>query len=295
MTSRLLLYTFHFGPLPEWFHLFLYSCELNPEVDFLLITDQDPGALPKNVRLLRQSFAQCLDNLQARLGIKVSWTTPYKLCDLKPALACLYPEYLQGYTNWGYCDTDLIFGRFTRFYDDAVLAHDFVSAQPSILSGHLAVFRNRPEVCSFFKNEPNWAAYFAAPEYQRFDEHAMARLLLGDKYQLFRYAPIFRHRVSHGGKSFTYLFCERYSTFGAPQIWKDGTVKTEGTWLWRDGILTAPFLDNEEVFYVHFMHWKSARYIKDPAWDRLPRIVDPALPSRPRAMSIGPDGIRALA
>ena len=72
---------------------------------------------------------------QEKLGLKSTITMEwyYKLCDFKPVLAYLYPEFApeDRYKYWGYADMDLIWGNFSKF------AHWFQAnpKQPFVITG----------------------------------------------------------------------------------------------------------------------------------------------------------------
>lgn len=297
MPTKLILFCVYFGPLPPWFHLFLLSCEHNPAVDFVLVTDQDPGTLPANVRLERESFEGFRDRLGKRLGLRLSWQDPFKVADLRPSLGCLYTDRLEGYSHWGYIDCDVIFGRIHQFYDAAVLAHDIISPKNWLLAGHFAVFRNCPEILTLFSAIRDWRSIFENPEYQFFEEIHMTQLIYGGiDHRELKQAAESRMTLRLNGKPFRSLYRNQYPTFLTPQLWRDGSFRMPGHWEWRDGVLTAPFLDNAEMLYLHFTHWCSGRWTKNKraVWADLPHIVDPSLEIRPRAFAISARGFTPL-
>jgi len=293
---RILMMCPYFGPLPVWFHLFKLSCEKNEDVDFLFFTDQDVGTLAPNMGVRTMSFLEFRNEFAKKLNLKLTWTEPHKLCDLKPALGYVFHEHIEGYTHWGFMDMDVLLGRIRTIYDDTILANDVISAHTAYISGHFSVFSNRPVVLRLFAAVKDWAAKFQDPRQRLFDEDEMGRLILGARFMQFYQAPLVKKTISMDWEDIKIYFCERHSTFGSPMLWRDGTLRTPGHWEWRDGKLTAPFLDGEEMLYVHFMQWVSKQYITDEArtWSRLPSIVHPDLPRRPSGIHISGQGLNPL-
>src|ERR1700730_13861678 len=101
------------GPLPVWMPLFLRSVELNPGIDLFLISDRACGRLPTKVLPIAMSLSEIEAQVRKYIDHNLSVHQAYKLCDLKPFYALLFPELVEGYDFWGYCDIDLVLGNLS--------------------------------------------------------------------------------------------------------------------------------------------------------------------------------------
>lgn len=106
----------YFGKFPNYFSLFLKSCEISKYCDFLLITDnKEEKSFPINFKKIDMTLSEFHMLMEKKLDKKVYLNKPYKLCDYKPMYGYLFEEKIIGYDYWGYCDVDLIFGDLDSF------------------------------------------------------------------------------------------------------------------------------------------------------------------------------------
>lgn len=136
----------YFGKLPEGhMKLWLLSCEKNPTIDWLILTDDRTSALdyPPNVKVVYTTLEEIKRQAQEKFDFPISLDRPYKLCDYKPAYGYIFSGYVEGYDYWGHCDmTDCIFGNLRKFLTD-----DFLSgADKFFFLGHMTIYRNAEEV-----------------------------------------------------------------------------------------------------------------------------------------------------
>mmetsp|Transcript_26359 Transcript_26359/g.39095 ORF Transcript_26359/g.39095 Transcript_26359/m.39095 type:complete len:388 (+) Transcript_26359:65-1228(+) len=134
-----LMYSIYMGRIKyNYLALTLESMRLNPSVTFVIINivqneseafhhHGNKGNLVRNfgaenIILRVISISTWTNIVEQKLGIRVPFTMAwyYKLCDYKPLLAYLFPEYYQAvsivkYRYWGYCDLDLVWGSFQQF------------------------------------------------------------------------------------------------------------------------------------------------------------------------------------
>lgn len=74
------------------------------------------------------------------------------------------------------------------------------------------------------------------------------------------------------------LFEERYSTILTPMKWHDGRRDHPESWFWKDGRLSNDRHPQREFLYLHFMNWKSDRWLQYAgltppcAWSTLDRL-----------------------
>ena len=166
------------GALPVWMPLFLRSIENNPNVDLFLVTTSKTGALPANVRHVPMSLAEMETRVQSYIDPELTLRHAYKLCDLKPFYALMFPELVAGYDYWGYCDIDLVFGDLSPVVARERLAGtDVFFADEHMVMGHFALYRNCPEVNALAKQIPDWKARLSAFHGTCADEEGMTALV----------------------------------------------------------------------------------------------------------------------
>lgn len=262
--KRLILISPWFGPWPSWINFFIESCKWNSEIDWLIPTDQEPPEnAAANVHFHRSSFAHFKQNAGGRLGIDLSEISPYKICDLRPAFGVIFEPQIDGYGSFGFCDLDVIFGDLGRVYDDDLLgAYVAISSQRKVISGHLSVFRNTPEIREMFRRIPGWQSLMSAAEHIGVDERQFTRLFRPSPWIKRLWAP----------KS---LFVERYSTPGGPIRWPDGQLGPSN-WIWKEGRLSHE-RGGPDPLYLHMMFWNSERWLpehmKPAPWSKLGSVV----------------------
>jgi Family of unknown function (DUF6625) len=270
MPRPLILFAQWFGPWPQWIEFFVESCKWNPEVDWLIFTDQDPpenGA--PNVRFETVGFEAQKATIGKKIVRDISGIPPLTLCDLKPCLGFVFSEETEGYRNFGYCDLDLIFGDIRAVYTDELLAaYEAFSTHDDRMSGHLTVLRNNAFNREAFRHIRNWRRKVVDPRQFGIDEY--------------RFANVFR-RPSLGrrltGRRVPALFEERYTTPLSRRPWLDGSFNFPSRWYWKEGKVTAEGYEDREFMYFHFMNWKAsstrslAPGFSRPPWSGIDQLV----------------------
>lgn len=163
----------YFGNLPWYFNYFLHSCKYNPDVHFYIITDNElrKNKIPVNVFPVVKTLEEIKKIASFRLGLKVALEYPYKFCDIRPSIAYILPEYIQGYDFWGYGDIDVIFGNIRNFITSEILAeYDVISVRHDFLSGAFSLFRNCKKINGLFKQSKDYIKVFTDPRHYCFDE-----------------------------------------------------------------------------------------------------------------------------
>ena len=145
----------YFGHFPSYFQLFLNSCERNPDIDWTIVTDNKKEyRYPENVHIVYSQFSEVQERIRrgfVSLGIKPYIEEVYKLCDYKPTYAYIFPELVEGYDYWGYCDVDVIYGNIRKFITD-----EKIEQYPKIgILGHLSIIRNQKPYNLMFMREYN--------------------------------------------------------------------------------------------------------------------------------------------
>ena len=100
----------YFGKFRADFAFWLKSVEHNPDVDFLLFTNQTLIKVPKNVTVVKTSLQEIQQLAQKNIWEGCRIEHPYKMCDYKTAYGDLFRDYIKDYDFWGHCDVDLVFG-----------------------------------------------------------------------------------------------------------------------------------------------------------------------------------------
>jgi hypothetical protein len=143
---ELVVFSIYMGKIKyEHMPLLLESMKFNPKVQFIVIniitepndTDEIEAMKQRhgveNFLIVRQSIADFTQRVNERLGIRVPFAADwfYKMCDYKPTIAYLYPEYVvnKPYKFWGYADMDVVWGNISRF------AYWFQGQYPFVISG----------------------------------------------------------------------------------------------------------------------------------------------------------------
>ena len=82
-----------------YFPYYLHSCRYNPDIDFLIFTDnQDiPTYLPENVKIIPYSIEQFKVDAANKLWFEVTVESGYKLCDFKPAYGFIFSDWIKDY------------------------------------------------------------------------------------------------------------------------------------------------------------------------------------------------------
>jgi len=149
----------------------LRSCAANPDIDWLLLTDNPSRKnFPPNVRTHEINFQQLRDLLSKKLGFTVNLSRRDRLPVFKPALGICFEELLDGYDFWGYCDLDMIFGDLRKFLREEILA----AHEKILCRGHLTLFRNVERVNRYFMLDcpgvPGYREIFQSGKPFQFDE-----------------------------------------------------------------------------------------------------------------------------
>ncbi|HEY2329764.1 MAG TPA: DUF6625 family protein [Verrucomicrobiae bacterium] len=169
--SSICLVRWWFGDYQPFMDCVLRSMAANPDIDWLLLTDNPSRKnFPPNVRAHMTSLAELRQLFSARLGFTVNLPQSELLPIFKPAFGVFFEELMAGYDFWGHCDLDMIFGDLRKFLrEDILAAHDKI-----LCRGHLTLYRNTAEVNrNFMRDCPGVRGYrevFQAGKQYQFDE-----------------------------------------------------------------------------------------------------------------------------
>ena len=179
----------YYGDFPNYFRLWLNSAKQNEGIDFIFITENiKQENLPKNVKMVKESFEELKRRIQHKYDFKISLETPYKLCDFRPAYGDIFEEIVKDYDYWGYCDIDLIFGDIRHFISDELLNN----YEKINLHGHLSIYKNSDKMKTLYKtiNQSlmNYRLAFSKNVSCHFDEYPGISLIC--KYEDIKYIDI---------------------------------------------------------------------------------------------------------
>jgi hypothetical protein len=285
--KKIITFIPYFGRWPEWFPLYLESCRWNSTVDWLFFTDCPiPEDAPPNVQFIHISYPDYRELISQRLNISFTVEFPYKLCDIKPAYGLLHQEHLAGYDYFGFSDIDIIYG---------LLQYNTLSTIADRVSGHFFLMKNEERWIKAFQKIPNWQQLMTERWIHGVDEYWLTKVLRGSaKLPLMvsnTWGLIDPDKRNH-------FFKEQYATPLAEWPWIDGTYNYPNQWYWHKGKLTNEY--GGEFMYLHFMNWKSSKYLKrelygdKAAWEKLPQLIDPALTDLTQGWCISPQGFTPL-
>ncbi len=144
----------YFGERPSYMPLVVKSMAHNPDVHWLLITDEPVPDAPPNVTVRVCGFPDLVARIQSHFDFEISLERPYKLCDFRPAFGEIFQAELAGYDFWGHCDLDVIFGRVRDHLPPEAFDFDKI-----LIQGNFALYRNTAEAARWFRHEIDGISY----------------------------------------------------------------------------------------------------------------------------------------
>ena len=166
----------YFGERPSYMPLVLKSMAHNPDIHWLVITDEPVVDAPPNVSVRLCTFADLVTRIQSHFDFEISLERPYKLCDFRPAFGEVFREELAGYDFWGHCDLDVIFGRVRDH-----LPPEALDADKILIQGNFALYRNTLDAARWFRHEIEGISFrevMTNPAAMHFDEMAGMHYIL---------------------------------------------------------------------------------------------------------------------
>ena len=68
----------YFGKWPVWFDFFMKSCQYNPELEFIFLTDcEKPKEHPSNIYFHKTSFDKFIKQVEDRLEITLNYNNHF--------------------------------------------------------------------------------------------------------------------------------------------------------------------------------------------------------------------------
>lgn len=237
----------YFGKLPNYFSLWLKSCEYNPDFDFIIVTDNKIKIELPNIYIISTTLTEIKEKAENIMGFECSLERPYKMCDYKPIYGLLFREFLLNYDYWGHCDFDVIFGDLRYFFKRYNLYdYDRINSL-----GHLSFYRNTEEINNRFKlsgAQDDYKTVFQNDKSFIFDElPGMTRLYFKNGFSIFTkrifidVASLYRrYRMIDSYEYDTKAINYKYQIF----YWDNGKV--------YHAYFIKDQLFKDEYLYIHF-------------------------------------------
>lgn len=235
--------------------LWFMCCEYNPEIDFILLTDDieiKQLKQPENVRFVYMSWASCKKRIQKHYNFKVPLQYKYKICDLKPAYGEIFHDYVEGYEFWGHMDSsDTIIGNLRKFITDDLL-RDYDKIH---MYGHLILYRNTEEVNTRYriplKSGKSFRRVFMVEETMSFDE----------MYNEISINQIYKENSFSKIDEVEDLVADILPKYYSFWLYQDKGIKTPRVFEWNKGTLFEVIIKDEmiryrEIGYVHYQKRK---------------------------------------
>jgi len=122
------------GEWPVWFDVFLRSCEFNPNIDWLIFSDNHSTLKykPANIYLHQTSLEEIIQRIENKIQ-RPTINNPIKFCDYKVMYGHVFEEYLNKYQYWGHCDLDIVWGNVEGFLNKInYQQYDLISSRDKI-------------------------------------------------------------------------------------------------------------------------------------------------------------------
>jgi len=257
----------YFGKLPDNFEVFLRTCEINSEFDWMIVTNDNTNyEYPSNVHVKYIEFSQFVDSVQTCFDFPVAIPQPYKICDFRPAFGKIFEKELYGYQFWGHCDSDQYFGKISNFITENILN----SYDKILCLGHFTLFRNIPEINNLYliedkaykqgyKDVLTYEGHWIFDEWPKSKRTSINRISKQENIKTYICPECFCDLVP-----FKSLFRRTIFDFQT-ETWALDIVKSE-IYLWNNGRLFRCYMDSkklktEEILYVHIrqrkLHYKN--------------------------------------
>ncbi len=258
--KKIAIIVFHFGKMPWYLPYFLKSCDTNPTVDFLFITDLPvPDKSAPNIKYISFTLQDFNRLASQRLGFAFAAENAYKLCDLRPAFGTIFSRQLQAYDFWGYADTDVILGSIRSFFTDNLLeTQDILWPKKKYPPGFFTLYRNTEAVNQLYTKVENYKEIFQSQLNYMFDECGGAYIELENGANIlqtgFGFESIHHamEREKHHIKSYQ-LQCVAEGIPGGMQ--------------WKNGVLLK---DGKEILLYHLSDYKTNFIALRKRWKAIP-------------------------
>lgn len=246
--KKALIIACYIGKIPVNINMWIKSCTINADFDFLLVTNDNIDMdLPENVIVLHQELIDLKKRFQKHIDFEITLDSAYKLCDYKPLYALAFEDYVKDYPFWGHCDIDMVFGQINHFFTVELLTkYDRLGSL-----GHLCLYRNNDQMNHLYEKKGAAFPYkkvFTSNYSYNFDEIFGYNLLC--KYNHINWYDC--------GWEFCLDKC-----YGYPFSFSHQRSHEEQFVLWKDGLIYLAYRENGQMKYEEKMyyHFSSTKYV----------------------------------
>lgn len=253
----------YYGKFNNYFRLWLRSCEFNPTIDFLIVTDIDYNeTVPENVKFIKLTLEDIADRASSILGFKVNLPNPYKLCDFKPLYGQILRKELSQYEYWGHNDMDMIYGDIRHYLEE----YKYKDYDKFLPLGHLSFYRNTEEVNDYYKLPGSRVGDYKSILMDHKRVYAMDENLGICSIMQVNNKPLFYKRV----------FADITSTWNRFKLSRasavDGVYETNYKYqifYWEKGKIFRSYFDGEtfhkqEFIYIHLLRRSNYKLTLNP-------------------------------
>lgn len=266
----------YFGKFGNYFQLFLNSCKMNKDFDWLIITDDlTKYVYPDNAKVIYMSFKKFRMLVQAKFNFTISLDQPYKLCDYKPAYGYILEDLIHAYDYWGHCDCDLIFGDLSPVISIEKSGYDKIFA-----AGHFTLYKNSFDNNRIFMlpyhNKYVYKEAFTSNSIYVFDENVECDMNLerNNIHQIFKFykKSIYDHDLSFNVSTYFDKLKRCYYNSKTENFENDDKLFTRV--FWNNGKIYSVSLDrklkfiNEEFIYIHLQQRSMSTNVNNKNTDK---------------------------
>lgn len=249
----------YFGVLPNYFSVFLKTCEKNQDFEWLIFTDcKIYNEIPSNVKIIKQSFDEFKMLAEKKLNINIEIKDFHKLCDFKPAYGLIYEDYIKDYKSWGHCDIDIVLGNLNKFITDELIEkYDKI-----FCLGHMILYKNTYENNRVFMKKYNgvelYKKVFSNSKTFIFDETFGGRNNVNSIFEAYG-KKIYTKDLSFNAKIFPTKFVRTKFDFLKYDFIDEKYKKS--IYIWNNGDFYRLYFEGkelrkEEFIYFHFQQRK---------------------------------------
>lgn len=255
----LFLITVWLGTWKGWINIHLGTCAANPTVQWIFLHDQDelPEFRPENVRFTRVTLSDLRARFVTACGRDVSLTVPYKVCDIRPALGAMFPEWIPQDSPWGYCDSDLLWGNIRSFVsDEDLITYDVISSHICSVIGQCTIFRSSRLARSLLLEVENLEMLLLEKDYSGIDELKLDRVVT--EWEEAGRLKASRRMLQVWERLYVPSWEDWASTRESKRLRRQVVVKFPvGPCEWSDGKL-CHLESGREFMFFHFVEWKRS-------------------------------------
>lgn len=146
--NSIVLLSVYFGDLPDYFNYFIETAKTNKTIQFVIYNDRlKEEKTIDNIHLIPLSLVNLNQRLTSIFNTTVTLNSSWKINEIKPLFALLFPGKIKAYDFWGWCDIDIIWGNIRNFMTEEILEKSqVISTKPYWTAGHFTLFKNTEQL-----------------------------------------------------------------------------------------------------------------------------------------------------